>query len=115
MTEQTSTETAADAVLKPFQWHDPELDRVPGVRFAGRALDLANGINCVLEILLKNSLEKDFGTTLLNDNQEGRLMGLVIAASQTLANESTTYLKWAEKHERDPAPASEDNGPVKPN
>lgn len=101
MATPDSTETAAEPLLKPFQWHSAELNHFPGINFAARALDLSNGIRCVLDILRKNTLEGDFGTALLDANQEGCLMGLVIAASDTLASEACHYLEWAKEHGRD--------------
>lgn len=95
MADQNSTESTPERTLKPFQWHRPEIENVPGVLLAGNALDLALGINCVLEILQKNGLEKEYGTEPLSLNQEGRLMGLVIAASRALADDAERYLNWA--------------------
>lgn len=101
MAEADSTETSTHAPLKPFQWHSEDLEGLPGIDFAGRALDIASGINCVLEILQRNGMEKEYGTAVLNGNQEGRLMGLVIAASDTLARESEQYMEWARRYGAD--------------
>lgn len=115
MATQNSTETTTEHAMKPFQWCDKETARVPGVHLAGRTLELALGIQCVAELLQTNALEKDYGTPPLNENQEGRLMGLVIAAARGLADDASHYLEWAQKHGHDACASVASRPPATPN
>lgn len=97
-----------DSIFQPFQWHHPDTETasLPGgaaMRFAGLVLDVACGIQTILEVTEQERIDDGFRADadetqpppMLDDNSRSRLERLAIASLQMLSNESESLMRWA--------------------
>ena len=82
-----------EATFKPFTWLRHHVNNDQGGRFAGRTMDIAQGIKTVLSLIHSNDLARDNGDApLLNTNDIDRLTRLLMASADSLANDAEDQL-----------------------
>jgi hypothetical protein len=87
--------------LDPFKWNSNDIEDHPHIHTLNRIASLSFGASTVLEIIEADELNDDdpscFGG-VLNANQKGALIRLVIETNSTIGNECFAAFDWAQKY-----------------
>jgi hypothetical protein len=87
------------AVFTPFSWCSDFKKPDAAADFASEVLDVANGIQTVLQLLEQNDLDKDDDSKplLLSEGAAGNLMRFAIRSAGLLASSATDRIEWRRK------------------